>query len=67
MLSGLPEIQHRVLKMYFGVGGEEAMSLESISNKLGLTKERIRQIKDKVLIKLRSNSGIGALKEYLCQ
>ncbi len=67
MLTRLTETQRRVIKMYFGLGMKEAMRLESISQELGLTKERIRQIKDRALIRLRAYSGSGMLKDYLCQ
>jgi len=68
MLSRLTDIQRQVIKMYFGIGGyREAMQLEDIAAELDLTKERIRQIKDKALNRLRNSSDSGMLKEYLCR
>ena len=67
MLSRLTEIPRSVIKMYFGLDGQEALRLESISQKLGLTRERIRQIKDRALLKLRTCSDSGMLKDYLCK
>jgi RNA polymerase primary sigma factor len=67
MLSSLTEIQQQVVKMFFGLAGEEPQSLEDIGMKLGLTRERIRQIKDKSINRLRAMSGRGLLKEYLCK
>ena len=64
LLSTLTETQREVIKMYFGLG-EEPKSLEDIGLKLGLTRERIRQIKDKGLCKLRSFCDSNLLKEYL--
>ncbi len=65
LLSSLNEIQRQVIKMYFGLGMEEPQSLETIGLKLGLTRERIRQIKDKAINRLRSMSSHGLLHEYL--
>lgn len=42
-----------VIKLYFGIGVEHPMSLEDIGDKFGLTRERVRQIKDKVINKWR--------------
>ena len=67
MLSSLTEIQRQVVKLYFGLGDTEPQSLEDIGSKLGLTRERIRQIKDKSISRLRTMSGRGLLKEYLCK
>lgn len=68
MLSRLKDIEKQVIKMYFGLGDhKEALRLETIAEELNLTKERIRQIKDKALVKLRNCSDSGMLKEYLCQ
>jgi len=65
MLSTLTETQREVVKLFFGLGREEPQSLEDIGMKLGLTRERIRQIKDKAISKLRTYSDRGLLKEYL--
>jgi len=67
MLSSLTETQRQVIKMYFGLDDAEPQSLEDIGMKLDLTRERIRQIKDKSINRLRSMSGRGLLKEYLCK
>ncbi|MCB0639193.1 MAG: sigma-70 family RNA polymerase sigma factor, partial [Lewinella sp.] len=53
-LSTLTERQCDVIKLYFGIGVEHPMSLEDIGEKFGLTRERVRQIKDKAINKLRS-------------
>jgi RNA polymerase primary sigma factor len=55
-LSTLTERQSDVIKLYFGIGVEHPMSLEDIGEKFGLTRERVRQIKDKAINKLRSAS-----------
>jgi RNA polymerase primary sigma factor len=64
-LSTLTERQMDVIKLYFGIGIEHPMSLEDIGDKFGLTRERVRQIKDKAINKLRSASRSKLLKHYL--
>lgn len=63
-LDLLPERESQVIRMYFGINTPE-LSLEEIGEKLNLSRERVRQIKEKALILLR-NAQIGSvLKEYL--
>jgi len=64
-LSTLTDRQCDVIKLYFGIGVEHPMSLEDIGEKFGLTRERVRQIKDKAINKLRSASRSKLLKSYL--
>lgn len=64
-LSTLTERQCDVIMLYFGIGVEHPMSLEDIGDKFGLTRERVRQIKDKAINKLRSASRSKLLKHYL--
>jgi RNA polymerase primary sigma factor len=64
-LSTLTDRQMDVIKLYFGIGVEHPMSLEDIGDKFGLTRERVRQIKDKAINKLRSASRSKLLKHYL--
>jgi RNA polymerase primary sigma factor len=64
-LSTLTDRQADVLKLYFGIGIEHPMSLEDIGDRFGLTRERVRQIKDKAINKLRSVSKSKLLKHYL--
>lgn len=64
-LGTLTERQCDVIKLYFGIGIEHPMSLEDIGDKFGLTRERVRQIKDKAINKLRSASRSKLLKHYL--
>ncbi len=64
-LSTLTERQCDVIKLYFGIGVEHAMSLEDIGEKFGLTRERVRQIKDKAINKLRNTTRSKLLKSYL--
>ena len=64
-LNTLTERQCDVIKLYFGIGVEHPMSLEDIGDRFGLTRERVRQIKDKAINKLRSASRSKLLKHYL--
>lgn len=65
VLSILPEREAEVIKLYFGLEGEYAMTLEEIGEKFNLTRERVRQIKEKAIRKLRHNSKSKVLKSYL--
>ena len=51
--------------MFFGNGRENAMSLEQISDELGLTRERVRQLKEKSLRELRAGGRADRLVEFL--
>ncbi len=65
-LCSLTDRQRDVIKLYFGISTEHPMSLEDIGDKFGLTRERVRQIKDKAISKLRaSTSKSKLLKSYL--
>lgn len=66
-LSTLTDRQREVVKYYFGIGIDHPMSLEDIGDKFGLTRERVRQIKDKAINKLRATTRSKLLKNYLGQ
>jgi RNA polymerase primary sigma factor len=61
----LNEREVLILSMYYGLGGYIAMSLEEISTKLGLTSERVRQVKARALRKLRDKKNAKRLLSYL--
>ena len=63
-MHALTEGEARVLKMYYGLGGHEPMTLEEIGAYVGRTRERVRQIKEKALQKLRHPTRSASLKEY---
>jgi RNA polymerase primary sigma factor len=64
-LSILTPRQNEVLQLFFGINQSNPMSLEDIGDRFDLTRERVRQIKDKAIIKLRSTTRNKLLKEYL--
>jgi len=64
-LSTLTEREREVIKLFFGIGVEHAMSLEDIGEHFGITRERVRQIKDKSIQKLRSSTKSKLLIDYL--
>jgi RNA polymerase primary sigma factor len=64
-LSTLTQREADVITLYFGLNGEHAMTLEEIGEKFSLTRERVRQIKEKAIRRLRHTSRSKALKPYL--
>ncbi len=64
-LRTLTERQKEVICFFFGIGVDHPMSLEDIGDRFNLTRERVRQIKDKAITKLRSNTRSKMLRSYL--
>ncbi|MES2797581.1 MAG: RNA polymerase sigma factor RpoD/SigA [Bacteroidota bacterium] len=64
-LSTLTQREADVITLYFGLNGEHALTLEEIGEKFNLTRERVRQIKEKAIRRLRHTSRSKALKTYL--
>jgi len=64
-LSTLSQREADVVILYFGLNGEVALTLEEIGEKFNLTRERVRQIKEKGVRRLRHASGSRGLKHYL--
>ena len=67
ILSTLTEREAEVIRLSFGIGTNQKATLEEIGEKFNLTRERIRQIKEKALRKLRISKRSKKLKEYLGQ
>ena len=63
-LKQLTPRESEIIKMFFGIGCQE-MTLEEIGDKFGLTRERVRQIKEKAIRRLRTASRSKLLKTYL--
>jgi RNA polymerase primary sigma factor len=66
-LTTLTRREADVLRYYFGLGGIPPLTLEEIGEKFSLTRERVRQIKEKSIRRLRNTSRSRALKVYLGQ
>lgn len=64
-LSALKERESKILRLYFGLDGQEPMTLEEIGELLGITRERVRQIKEKALSRLRHVSRKNILESFL--
>lgn len=64
-LSILTEKQKETVCYFFGIGYDHALSLEAIGEKLNLTTERIRQIRDKAILKLRNSKQLDVLRSYM--
>lgn len=65
ILSILDEREQEVIRLSFGIGRNKKATLEEIGDKFNLTRERIRQIKDKALRKLRNSKKTNGLRDYL--
>jgi len=64
-LRTLTERQKEVICFFFGIGVDHPMSLEDIGEKFHLTRERVRQIKDKAITKLKTSTRCNLLRTYL--
>jgi RNA polymerase primary sigma factor len=64
-LSILTDRQREVIQYFFGIGIDHPLSLEDIGERFHLTRERVRQIKDKAITRLRSTSRCEMLKSFL--
>jgi RNA polymerase primary sigma factor len=65
VLSTLTYKEAKVIKMYYGIGNEVASSLSEIGEKFDLTRERVRQLKHKAIVRLQSKSKTQMLRTYL--
>lgn len=64
-LGTLTDRERMILSLYFGLGGDEPMTLEDIGKRLKLTRERIRQIKEKAIQRLRHSTRAKFLQGYM--
>lgn len=64
-LKTLTERQKEVICFFFGIGVDHPMSLEDIGERFNLTRERVRQIKDKAITKLKASNRTNLLRTYL--
>jgi RNA polymerase primary sigma factor len=64
-LETLTPIEADVVRLYFGLGDQHPMTLEEIGETFDLTRERVRQIKEKAIRRLKHTSRSKILKTYL--
>jgi len=64
-LESLKDRERDVIKMYFGIGRDYALTLNEIGEEFNLTRERVRQIKEKAIRRLRHKSRSKSLRNYL--
>lgn len=64
-LANIDDRDAEVIRLSFGLRGKDPMSIDDISDKFGISRNRVRQIKDKTIRKLRKTSNLEQLKSYL--
>ena len=65
VFKNLRDREAKILRLYFGLDGPEPLTLEEIGALLGITRERVRQIKEKALLRLRHAGQAQALESFL--
>lgn len=66
-LATLTERERDILKLFYGIGMPNALTLADVADTFGLTRERVRQIRDRAILKLRSSQRGKRMMEYLGQ
>ncbi len=64
-LATLKEREAKILRLYFGLDGNKPMTLDEIGKTLGITRERVRQIKERAIVHLRHTSRARELRSFL--
>jgi RNA polymerase primary sigma factor len=64
-LATLSEKERQVIRMFYGIGKKQGMTLDEIGSEFDLTRERVRQLKEKAIRRLRHNSRSKLLRAYL--
>ncbi len=65
VFKGLRDREVRILRLYFGLDSSEPLTLEEIGEIMGITRERVRQIKERALVQLRHAGDVHALEAFL--
>lgn len=65
LLSNLPQGEQNILRMYFGIGHSHAYSMDEIGMRIGMSRERVRQLHNKALTRLQRSSAKERLRAYL--
>jgi RNA polymerase primary sigma factor len=63
-LECLPAREADILRLYYGMGEKTPLTLEQIGGRMGLTRERIRQLKERALTRLRQHNLVGVLRDH---
>jgi RNA polymerase primary sigma factor len=63
VLATLPHRERKVLELRYGIGGNEPMTLEEVGRVFGITRERVRQIENRTLMRLKSFQSAGRLRD----
>ena len=64
-LESLSKKEAEILQLYYGIDEQQTATLDEIAKKLKMTRERVRQIKEKAIVKLRHQSRSKLLRQYL--
>ena len=64
-INSLSEREAEIIKLHYGIGGKSSMTLSEIGQLLDITRERVRQIKEMALKKLKRSSSSSLLLKYL--
>jgi RNA polymerase primary sigma factor len=64
VLACLPPREAEILRLYFGMSQQTPLTLEQIGGRMGLTRERIRQLKERALGRLRDHALVGVLRDH---
>lgn len=65
VLSNLPQGEQNIIRMYFGIGHSHAYSMDEIGMRIGMSRERVRQLHNKALTRLRRSTTKERLRAYL--
>ena len=65
VLDTIPEREANIIRYYFGIGLERPLTLEEIGDSMNLTRERVRQLKERAIHRLRHNTRAHLLRTYL--
>ena len=65
VLDTIPEREANIIRYYFGIGLERPLTLEEIGDSMNLTRERVRQLKERAIHRLRHNTRAHLLRNYL--
>ena len=65
VLEKLPEREEKILRMRYGIGAKKQYTLRELGEIMGISRERVRQLEQQALGRIRSSQSIGQLREFL--